>query len=420
MPSPSDIKGPPTADIAEQAIIATIFHDPEYLRRLRARGVTSESFYTHRSLFKAVASFIEDNGSIEAVAFTQHLQTIGEFDALGGTLMMETLLSPAHQPKAGWSLWLDQLQEAYSLRIAYIQAHKGTDGYEDSEEAQSALKDALDAISVAKSGPRRSADAKEATAAFVRQFIEDREAGAIPGTPTGLAALDAVSGGMRAGELWVVGGQTSRGKSVLMTQIASEVISSKGRVAVFSLEMSVRDVTGRLATVFGDLDFNHITKPGEVITKGELIRIQSTLANLQELDFRIDDSSSQTIDHIATECGIIRDTEGPLGLIVVDYIQLVEGDRKRGESREQEVARISRGLKQLAKEHRCPVITATQLNEEGKTRESRAIAQDADALLFIADDGVKIGKLRNGPRGGVLPLFLDGRRQRFTPVQQPQ
>ncbi len=418
MPSQSDIKGPPTADIAEQAIIATIFHDPEYLRCLRARGVTQDSFYTHRALFKAVASFIDDNGTIEAVAFTQHLQSIGEFDAMGGITMMETLFYPAHKPAAGWSIWLDQLQEAYSLRVAYFQAHKGTDGYQDSEEAQAALKDALDTISEAKSGPRRSADAKEATDAFIRQFIEDREAGAIPGTPTGLAALDAVSGGMRKGELWVIAGQTSRGKSVLMTQIASDLISNGGKVAIFSLEMGVRDVTGRLATVIGGLDYNHLTKPGEVTTKGDLVRIKSTLANLHEMDFRIDDSASQTIDHIAAECGIIRDTEGPLGLIVVDYIQLVEGDRKRGESREQEVARISRGLKQLAKEHKCPVLTATQLNEEGKTRESRAIAQDADALLFIAEDGVKIGKLRNGPRDGVLPLFLNGRQQRFTSIQQ--
>jgi replicative DNA helicase len=109
----------------------------------------------------------------------------------------------------------------------------------------------------------------------------------------------------------------------------------------------------------------------------------------------------------------LRDTHGSLDLIVVDYIQLIRGNRGNRESREEEVARVSGGLKQLAKAMKCPVISASQLNDLNQVRESRAIEQDADALLFIADNGIKIGKLRNGQRDTLLPLLLNGQYQQF-------
>jgi replicative DNA helicase len=97
----------------------------------------------------------------------------------------------------------------------------------------------------------------------------------------------------------------------------------------------------------------------------------------------------------------------------VDYLQIIRGRRNKGDSREQEIASISGGLKQLAKTMACPVVTGTQLNDDGKTRESRAIEQDADVWLVISDGGLKMAKVRNGPRGATLPLALDGAAQRF-------
>ena len=113
----------------------------------------------------------------------------------------------------------------------------------------------------------------------------------------------------------------------------------------------------------------------------------------------------------------MRDTQGGIDLVVVDYLQLVRGNRSSRESREEEVARVSGGLKQLAKALRCPVISASQLNDNNQVRESRAIEQDCDALLFIAEDGIKVGKMRNGRRDQVLPLALDGVHQQFKPTK---
>ena len=126
----------------------------------------------------------------------------------------------------------------------------------------------------------------------------------------------------------------------------------------------------------------------------------------------VDATAGQTVDTIAAEAERLRDAGG-IDLVVVDYIQLVRGNRARGESREEEIARVSGALKQLAKQLACPVLSATQLNEEGKTRESRAIAHDADALLIIEEDGVRVAKMRNGERGQLLPLILNGAIQRF-------
>jgi replicative DNA helicase len=132
----------------------------------------------------------------------------------------------------------------------------------------------------------------------------------------------------------------------------------------------------------------------------------------------IDASAGQNVDTITAEATRIRDTHGSLALIVVDYLQLIRGPRSRDDLREQEVARTSGGLKQLAKALGCPVLSASQLNDDGRVRESRAITHDADSVLIIAEDGVKVLKMRNGQRNATLPLHLDGRLQRFTETRQ--
>jgi replicative DNA helicase len=223
---------------------------------------------------------------------------------------------------------------------------------------------------------------------------------------------------MKPGQLWVIAGHTSRGKSVLMLQIAAEYLTRGERVAVFTLEMMAREVFGRLVSVIGRVNFESISKPATA-KKHELEKIQNTTGSLMESELYLDPAETPTLETIRTEALRIRDATGSLDLIVVDYIQLVEGNRNRNDTRETEIAKVSRGLKRLAKELNCPVITASQLNDDGKTRESRAIVQDADALIFITEDGLKIGKLRNGRRDDLLPLFLHGAMQRFTANPKP-
>jgi replicative DNA helicase len=177
--------------------------------------------------------------------------------------------------------------------------------------------------------------------------------------------------------------------------------------------MMESEIIGRLVTVCGHVKYGAITQPRTAV-KNDFAKIQTAVTKLKDAPLWIDASAGQSIDTITVEAEMIRDREGKLDLVVVDYLQLIRGNRARGESREEEVARVSGGLKQLAKRLACPVLSASQLNEEGKTRESRAIEQDADVLLGIFEEGIKVGKLRNGERGTILPLYLNGEMQKFT------
>jgi replicative DNA helicase len=145
-----------------------------------------------------------------------------------------------------------------------------------------------------------------------------------------------------------------------------------------------------------------------------LSKLKRGLLSFGEKKLSIDASANQSLTTIVAEAERIRDTHDGLDLVVVDYIQLVRGMRMKTETREEEIARVSGGLKQLAKKLGCPVFTATQLNIDGQTRESRAIEQDCDCLMIIADTGIEIKKLRNGIRNVTLPLILDGQHQKFV------
>ncbi len=317
-----------------------------------------------------------------------------------------------YAPQAATNLsgYLQTLREMRARRMA-LKAADTLSQANDSGEAIEAAKDALESLQRAVQSTGRAMDGRKATKEFLSRFLADHSAGDIPGHPSGIEGVDATSGGLRPGEFWVVGGKTSAGKSVLMLQIAAEFIAAGKPVAIFSLEMMTHEVVARLVSHVGRVPMDQITQPRNA-SKYHLERIQATVEALKGKQFWIDATAGQTVDTIAAEAERLRDLGG-IALVVVDYLQLVRGNRARGESREEEIARVSGSLKQLAKELACPVLSATQLNEEGKTRESRAIAHDADALLIIEDDGLRVAKMRNGERGQLLPLKLNGAIQRF-------
>jgi replicative DNA helicase len=285
----------------------------------------------------------------------------------------------------------------------------------DSGEAIQAATDALEAMRKAITAKTRALNAKQATDDFIQSYVATYQNGDLPGKSTGIGEIDAITGGPKPGELWTVGGPSSSGKSVLMYQIGSEFLADGAVVAIFSAELMNREVVGRLVTLRARVPYQSITTPKDV-TKHEMGRIQVAIGEMALTRMWIDATSGQSIDSISSESERIRDIEGGIDLIIVDYIQIIKGNRHRGDSREQEIASISGGLKQLAKKMGCPVITGSQLNDDGKTRESRAIEQDSDVLMIIEDGGIRMKKVRNGARDQVLPLALDGSAQRFRHV----
>jgi replicative DNA helicase len=403
----------PHVPLSEKNVVSVCMKDEAKYRQAIADGVDAECFWlpATRRIFGMIATSPRgDDGEIDMATLIERLNDTGSLAALGGPGMVAEIYSQAYTA-AGWTQWLETLREYKARRMAITSGAKIAEAT-DSQEAIASARTTLEGLLKAVEGRRRSMTANEAAAAFFTQFRADHESGDIPGESTGIAELDAISGGMRPGEFWVVAGKPSRGKSVLMLQIASRFITESRPVSVFSLEMMAREIVGRLVTTIGSVPHDSITKP-RVATKYHLQRIQSTVDDIRASPLWIDASAGQSIETIQVEAERIRDSHGSISLVVVDYIQLIRGSRNRGESREEEIARASGAMKQLAKHLGCPVLSASQLNEQGQTRESRAIEQDADCLLYIVDDGIKIGKLRSGTRDGVLPLHLNGAMQRF-------
>ena len=404
----------PSAHTSEKAVISSILKDATLLKRAAADGLSSDSFHhpDTRTLWEACRELpASEANQFDLIAVVQHLTDQDKLDRIGGASQVVECYSYAPTP-AGWSQWVSTLKEYQARRLAQSAAREIATA-DDAAGAIASFRTTLQSLQQVVSGKQRSIDAEKAGQQFIETLLRDYNSGELPGASTGIAEIDEICGGMRPGEFWVIAGKPSRGKSVLMLQIASKFIADGKPVAIHSLEMMNHEVIGRLISVLTHTNYGAITQP-RTAAKHELQKIQRGVEQISSSHLWIDSSSNQSIDSIAAEAERIRDLHGSLDLVVVDYLQLIRGSRSSRESREEEVARVSGGLKQLAKHLRCPVISASQLNDNNQVRESRAIEQDADALIFIADDGLKIGKLRNGQRDVVLPLRLNGQYQHFV------
>lgn len=409
----------PSVVMAEKSSLHMMMHEPSrFIPRAAAEGVDRECFYLLPRIYDAIIDYHarhKPEAEIDLVMIITELQLSGELDRCGGPSTVADIHSYVNA--GNWSEYAAQLREAKARRIAILAA----DRFKDSDDAADAIakaKDLYDDLVKAVSSRVRAVNGKTSAVEFFKRWKNDREAEDLPGRRTGFQEIDAISGGMRPGELWTIAGRSSRGKSVLMYQIAVEFLHRAETVAIFSLEMMREAVTGRLVACGGSADYGAITQP-KTSTNNDLAAIKRGVELVTGSNVWIDDTAGLNMAEIEGEATRIKDVCGRLDLVVVDYLQIVKGERQRNDNREQEVSRISVALKQLAKKLGCPVITGSQLNADGQTRESRSIEQDSDVLLFIADDGVKIGKMRNGQRNGVIPLFLHGHKQKFLSHPMP-
>jgi replicative DNA helicase len=251
----------------------------------------------------------------------------------------------------------------------------------------------------------------------------------ITGVPTGFYDLDRMTSGFQAGDMIVLAARPSMGKTALAVNIAEHVALNEGLpVAVFSMEMGASQLAVRIVGSIGRIDQTHL-RTGK-LTDEEWPRLTEAIEKLRNVSLHIDETPGLTSSELRANARRLARQCGKLGLIVVDYLQLMSGSSSDGENRATELGEISRGLKMLAKELQCPVIALSQLNRSVETRtdkrpmmsdlrESGAIEQDADVIMFIYRDdyynkdskepGVSeiiIGKQRNGPTGTVKLAFI--------------
>jgi replicative DNA helicase len=408
----------PSSPEAEAAALCCIIENPARFAPLAWESqLSAELFHdaAHAALWTIASGLVRDGKPSDPASLRVAIRsekpaglTLSKFSAI-----LLTEFSPD-----SWHGYVETLRDCYARRISFEAGQSVVSQNLDGQAAVAALRKAAETAAGAMAGTSAVLNSEKAVTAFLRSLNDRYEKGDSPGLPTGIEVIDQHTGGLRDGELWVVGAKTSGGKSIFMLQVAIEALREKKRVAIFSLEMAASEVVGRMISCGWHLNIGEIMNP-RGLTNGAISKIQAAAEELRQSELMVCDVADLSMESISGHCQRLADS-APLDLVVIDYIQLVTAPRIKGQNREQEVAGISRACKQLAKRLRCPVMTATQLNENGKSRESRAIEHDADVVWLIDppnDTGISAfnaWKCRNGERGKQFQAKMDGAKQRFT------
>jgi replicative DNA helicase len=429
----SSAKVPPHSLEAEAAVLGGILLDNTALDRV-AEHVSAEDFYreAHRKIFRAASELSQRSEPIDLLTLTEALKTRGELAEVGGAAYVSELADRALSA-ANIQYHARIIREKAILRGLIATASEIVSrGYEAREEVARFVDEAEQAIyQIAERKTRgaftRVGDMITETFRHIEQLYERKEM--VTGVATGFTDLDRMTAGLQPSDLIIVAGRPSMGKTSFCLNIAEHVAIENGiGVAVFSLEMSKEQLVLRMLCSQARVDLSKV-RTGFLAQK-DFPRLAEAAGRIHDAPIYVDDTPAlSALELRAKARRLKRDKDAKLGLIIVDYLQLMRGSSTRDDSREQEISQISGSLKALAKELRLPVIALSQLNRqvEGRNppkprmadlRESGAIEQDADVIAFIyrdelynpqsRDQGVAeiiIAKQRNGPVGDVRLAF---------------
>jgi len=395
--------------------------------------VKTDDFYRepHRKIFTAMQELAQRSEPIDVITLADELRKRGDLESAGGSPYLAGL--DAFVPAtANLSRYAKIVRDKALARRLIEAAHQiARDGYEQKGDVDELLDGAEARIfdvteKKAQNGFTQLKDSVNRVFSNLEQLYERQTE--ITGVASGFTEFDKMTAGLQKGDLIIVGGRPSMGKtSVVMNMAGHIAIEVRRPVAVFSLEMNADSLTTRLFASEARVD-------GQRLRTGKLLdtdwpKLSRAADRLYKAPLYVDDTAGMTALEMRAKCRRLKAKVGDLALVVVDYLQLMKG-RPGIDSREQEISDISRGLKALARELECPVIALSQLNRSlekredkrpmmSDLRESGAIEQDADLICFIYRDEVYnpespdkgiaeiiIGKQRNGPTGTVRVAFL--------------
>ena len=441
------LKVPPHSVEAEQSVLGGLLLDANAFDRV-SEILDEADFYRrdHRLMFVAIRELRDRNDPVDVITASQRLQSSGQLDDVGGLAYLGELAR--NTPSAANIVaYAEIVRERAVLReLIRVGGEIAGDAFQPEGRSATDLLDAAEqrVFELAERGGRGGnsfAAIKDVLSKVMDRIdlLYQRES-AITGVATGFDDLDEKTSGLQAGDLVIVAGRPSMGKTSFAMNIVEHAgIKSEVPVAVFSMEMPAEQLTMRLLSSLGRIDQSRL-RTGR-LDDDDWPRLTSSLNMLTGTPIYIDDTPALSPGELRARCRRLKRDHG-LGLIMVDYLQLMQVPGTK-ENRTAEISEISRGLKALAKELSVPVIALSQLNRslESRTdkrpvmsdlRESGAIEQDADVILFIYRDEVYredspdkgkaeiiIGKQRNGPIGKVTLTFL-GQHTRFenyTPDQ---
>ncbi len=434
---------PPQALEAEVAVLGAMLLEPDAVSRV-LQYLKPEHFYlqAHRRIHAAVCALFERNVPTDITTVTAELRRMKELDAVGGQAylsgLLDSVLTAANcEDHARLVLEKSVQRQLIQTATEIVQA-----GFDEASSAAELLDQAEQKIfDIRQAGFRKGFDKLDVLLKIEWERIEQATAEKryLTGLTTGFHDLDERTSGLQKGELVIVAGRPSMGKTALALNIAVNAASKAGiAAAVFSLEMSAESLVQRLLCSAGSVSMRNLRR-GRLEAE-ERTRLAAASGSLSEMKIYIDDSPGLNALDIRARSRRLKAEHPDLGLVVIDYLQLMEshGDRRRERNRQQEISDTTRALKAMAKELGVPVIVLSQLSRAPEIRggekrpqlsdlrESGAIEQDADLVILLyraefydPDDPVKKGKAeaiiakqRNGPLGTVELAFL-GHCMRF-------
>jgi replicative DNA helicase len=447
MNSPLDIRGadpqldalkvPPHSVEAEQSVLGSLLIENDAWDRI-GDVIREDDFYRfdHRLIFQHIARLIEKSRPADVVTVFESLQSVQRADEVGGLAYLNALAQSVPSA-ANIRRYAEIVRDRSVLRrLVGVADEIASSAYNPQGKDTAQLLDEAESkvFAIAEDGARGQAgfqalpDVLGNVVTRIDELYHRDDPSDVTGVPSGFSDLDNMTSGLQPGDLVIVAGRPSMGKTAFSLNIGEHVAVDQGLpVAVFSMEMGANQLALRLLSSVGRLDQQRL-RTGRLQTE-DWPKLTAGIQRMQDAQLFIDETPALNALELRARARRLARQCGKLGLIIIDYLQLMSATTS-GENRATEISEISRSLKALAKELDCPVIALSQLNRSleqrpnkrpvmSDLRESGAIEQDADVILFIYRDEVYnpdsqdkgsaeiiIGKQRNGPIGTVRMTFL--------------
>ena len=433
----AQLRIPPHSLEGEFSVLGGLLLDNSAWDRV-ADLLTDSDFYRfeHRLIYAAVGQLINATRPADVITVFEALQNQGKAEEAGGLAYLNALAQ--YVPSAANIRRYAEIVRERSILRKLVSASDeiATNAFNPKGKAVAMILDEAEQkiFNIGEEGSRMKQGFQGMDSLVVQLLDRVQEMAENPnditGVPTGFYDLDRMTSGFQAGDLVILAARPSMGKTALAINIAEHVALNEGLpVAVFSMEMGASQLAVRIVGSIGRIDQSHL-RTGK-LSDDEWPRLTETIEKLRNISLHIDETPGLTVSELRANARRLARQCGKLGMIVVDYLQLMGvSSNMNDENRATAVGEISRGLKMLAKELKCPVIALSQLSRgvESRTdkrpmmsdlRESGAIEQDADVIMFIYRDDyynkdskepgvaeVIISKQRNGPTGTVKLAFL--------------
>ncbi|MCP1095969.1 replicative DNA helicase [Bacillaceae bacterium OS4b] len=423
---------PPQNIEAEQAVLGAIFLEPSSLT-VTSEVLIPEDFYrsSHQKIFNVMLKLNDEGKAVDLITVTEELAATKNLEEVGGVSYLSELAGSV--PTAANIEYYARIVEEKSLlrRLIRTATNIAQEGYSREDEVEELLGEAEKTI-MEVAQRKNSGSFQNIKDVLVATYdnieILTTRKGDVTGIPTGFAELDRMTAGFQRNDLIIVGARPSVGKTAFALNIAQNVATkTEENVAIFSLEMGAEQLVMRMLCAEGNINAQNL-RTGS-LTDEDWRKLTMAMGSLSNAGIYIDDTPGVRIGEIRSKCRRLKQEHG-LGMILIDYLQLIQGDGRSGDNRQQEVSEISRSLKALARELKVPVIALSQLSRGveqrqdkrpmmSDIRESGSIEQDADIVAFLYRDDyydkesenkniieIIIAKQRNGPVGTVSLAFV--------------